>query len=615
MSEDVVDDAGAATEETQEEAASAPAPAPEPKIFSLPIFPMISTAQRQHGLRHNDYQRYRQYCARRLSRLRHSLHFMNGKQRFVKKEVALEKVTDARYLEIVLMDTERAWSYAMQLKEMTNPRQKFHLRSRMRKAVKHATLLHNLCCAHGICDARTELEATAYFEWIQGVAGFEEEDWQSAMLHLQKADALYEKLMTLCGKEQQELYEQRLTDMRASVKFCVYNLSSSEEGMKALAKLQQDARAGTLDLLSSKLDSVLAEAKQKQLDTVSEINWLGSKVPIKNAQAREAFSNARLKEQEIAHMRTSSQDPSELYKRYDELLLFFNDGLIATNEELNTLSAERNPSQKTEAQMVNLKFLRDYLKFMRGSHMTDRSLHMIQRTRQQIDNGKLAKPDDVVRLCDNLIQICSEVVDIEPVKDNEPLSKQYAATALYGKTLRCFYLAESFRLSSKFREALALYDRSMEHAQMALTQLRSLQGVKEQVDDLDKLLFRIKGQKISLHAAHILAESEDKESKDGQTGAAAKPLSERLNTYSADPALTAPDAKLVVMPPEFQTIPCKPLFFDLANNYLEFPDLTPRFETNKSLAANAATAGASAVSAVKGALGKLAGFGGFWGSK
>lgn len=65
-----------------------------------------------------------------------------------------------RYLLLVLMDAERAWSYAMQLKQEANtePRKRFHLLSRLRKAVKHAEELERLCESNRV-DAKTKLEA------------------------------------------------------------------------------------------------------------------------------------------------------------------------------------------------------------------------------------------------------------------------------------------------------------------------------------------------------------------------------------------------------------------------------------------------------------------------
>lgn len=45
------------------------------------------------------------------------------------------------------MLSERAWGYAMQLRQEANtePRKRFHLASKMRKAVKYAEQLEQLC--------------------------------------------------------------------------------------------------------------------------------------------------------------------------------------------------------------------------------------------------------------------------------------------------------------------------------------------------------------------------------------------------------------------------------------------------------------------------------------
>jgi signal recognition particle subunit SRP68 len=65
-----------------------------------------------------------------------------------------------RYLLLLLIDAERAWAYAMQLKTEANtePRKRFHMVNRLRKAVKHADNLNRLCNDCGLFDARSKLE-------------------------------------------------------------------------------------------------------------------------------------------------------------------------------------------------------------------------------------------------------------------------------------------------------------------------------------------------------------------------------------------------------------------------------------------------------------------------
>lgn len=61
-----------------------------------------------------------------------------------------------------------------------------------------------------------------------------------------------------------------------------------------------------------------------------------------------------------------------------------------------------------------------------------------------------------------------------------------------------------------------------------------------------------------------------------------KPLSERLDVYHKDQSLVSKKPNVTTFPPEFQPIPCKPLFFDLALNQVEFPSLAERVETKKA---------------------------------
>jgi len=78
-----------------------------------------------------------------------------------------------RFLHIVLYMAERAWSHAMekrQLPDGPNARQRIYLLGRLRKAVKWATLFSQLCAAKG--DSRTSLEAEVCYPLLRGQTTF-----------------------------------------------------------------------------------------------------------------------------------------------------------------------------------------------------------------------------------------------------------------------------------------------------------------------------------------------------------------------------------------------------------------------------------------------------------
>lgn len=57
-----------------------------------------------------------------------------------------------------------------------------------------------------------------------------------------------------------------------------------------------------------------------------------------------------------------------------------------------------------------------------------------------------------------------------------------------------------------------------------------------------------------------------------------QPLAERLGEYREDPSLSSKSPNVYRLPPDMKPIPCKPLFFDLALNWAEFPSLEDKLE-------------------------------------
>eukprot|EP01138_Halocafeteria_seosinensis_P007273 gb/GECG01007436.1/.p1 GENE.gb/GECG01007436.1/~~gb/GECG01007436.1/.p1 ORF type:complete len:193 (+),score=23.68 gb/GECG01007436.1/:1-579(+) len=153
---------------------------------ALPVLETLRTAQAQNGLRHEDYRSYRQYCSRRLRRIRtgKQIKLTHGKGRaFVPKPITKDIVSDKRHLELLLFNAERAWAYALQLKndngqEGMPPRAHHHMMKRLRKAFSWAETLRSI--AHETATPETILEAEGYVSYLYGVIAIEEEAWVDA---------------------------------------------------------------------------------------------------------------------------------------------------------------------------------------------------------------------------------------------------------------------------------------------------------------------------------------------------------------------------------------------------------------------------------------------------
>ena len=182
------------------------------------------------------------------------------KRKYTRKEVTLDNLKEVKTLLIPLMTAERAWSYAMQLKfEMnTEPRKKYHMLNRLRKATQETAKLEKLVMASERCDARAKLEAQAYNTWMSGLYAFERGLWRPAMEALTLAKTIYENLSSTLSEEEAALYTARMNEIVPSLRFCAYN-SGDEVAKKDLMKL----RAGGQDV-----EGLISQAREEQAATL-----------------------------------------------------------------------------------------------------------------------------------------------------------------------------------------------------------------------------------------------------------------------------------------------------------------------------------------------------------
>lgn len=214
--------------------------------IELPVLESVKDLQSQHGLKYENYRRYRSYCSRKLHRLRRSLNVHQGIASSAKArhqrgrklmDISNQMVLDAgeknqeyaeRMLMIPLCLAERAWSYAMQLKQEVSdqPRRRFHLVRRLKKATEHAQRFEKLCHdPESPCSERTKQESVAYAAYITGLYELERGYWVNSKENLNKALTIYVALSVSIKKDDiLEHYRQRIEELRASLRYCQFNI-------------------------------------------------------------------------------------------------------------------------------------------------------------------------------------------------------------------------------------------------------------------------------------------------------------------------------------------------------------------------------------------------------
>ncbi|GIY51758.1 signal recognition particle subunit SRP68 [Caerostris darwini] len=548
------------------------------KTFTLEILHIIKEAQQQHGLRHGDYQRYRSYCSRKLRRIRKSLHFIQAsKHRFQGKKLTEETLTDVRYLYIPLMMTERAWGYAMQLKQEANtePRKKFHLIARLRKASKLANDLESLC-ESSKCDARTKLEAQAYAAWIRGSLHFELQEWQKAMEFFRISQTIYEKLSEALNEDEVILYKQRVEELIPNIRYCAYNIGD-ETAINDLLKMRLSGKTAGEDLLSNALDHLIAQTREKQAVTLSEVEWRNRKIPVRHEKIRLFLLNVQDSQMQVEQ----AADLQAKIAVYERLLMDCKDAIQVVRDEMKDQAAKG----RSEAVNSSLIFLQSYLTYIRLSKTVERNLLFIESLKENLlsseagagEGKKVTKPQDLIRPYEIIIQNLNEMTQLSGLENDSNFLEETEASSLAYKAHRCFYIAEVYASAGKWVEAVALYGRAEEYIKKSLKN-PALKD-KKLIGQLKELTTKIEGNKYNAYSLSILGN--DSSSAQGEAVKNKKLLMERLDEYVEDPSLLSQQPHIAQFPPNFQPIPCKPLFFDLALNQIEFPSLDDRIEQKK----------------------------------
>ncbi|XVF54773.1 hypothetical protein PTKIN_Ptkin05aG0208900 [Pterospermum kingtungense] len=566
--------------------------------FSINVLQLLKSAQMQHGLRHGDYARYRRYCTARLRRLYKSLKFTHGRGKYTRKAISESTVTEVRFLHLVLYMAERAWSHAMekrQLPDGPNARQRNYLIGRLRKAVKWADLFSHLCSVKG--DSRTSLEAEAYASYMKGNLLFEQDkNWDTALRNFKSARAVYEELGKYGDVENQVLCRERVEELEPSIRYCLHKIGGSNLQTSELLQIGE-MEGPALDLFKSKLEAVMAEARSQQAASLTEFQWLGNRFPITNAKTRVAILKAQELEKDL-------RGPSADSLSSEKKLVIFDKVFTAYHEARSCIRSDLANAGNAENVKDDLHGLDKAVSAVLGQRTIERNQLLVsiaksKLTRRRDDkNEKVTKPEELVRLYDLLLQNTSDLSDlVSSGRDRKPEEVTFAEEcqlkSLAFRAQRCFYLARSYSLAGKRAEAYALYCHARSLAENALQKFQTNSNSDQvMIKELKTLHNECRSYSCIEHATGIIEEEKAPEnlskkisniSLSGADKKVEKYLLEKLDLYES--AISDSNVKSVPrierFPPAFQSIARNPIVLDLAFNAIDFPSLENRMKKDK----------------------------------
>ena len=254
----------------------------------------------------------------------------------------------------------------MQLKQESNTdfRKRYHLVTRLRKAVKH-TLHLEYICQSPLCDARTKLEAQAYLAFMRGMLNLELKKWEDAEKELLDCKNIYEKLSSALNEDEQVIYKQQVEELNPYLGFCDRNIGDSREKKENL--LNMCNQGGNTDLL-------VAQTREKQVASLLEVTWRSRTVPVRHEKIRVFL----LAFQGLENSLTKAADSDGQVSVYDTILLDCKEAVQSLKEELQASATASKQKGDVSTQLNSQQYLLNYLTFLRATLTIDRNLVMIE---------------------------------------------------------------------------------------------------------------------------------------------------------------------------------------------------------------------------------------------
>jgi len=530
-----------------------------------------------------------------------------------------------RFVHLLLLTSERAWAHAMYMKSSHSAdatskgitgSTKSHIVSRLNKACGYAGRLVEVLKNRDVSMATIEavLEARAYYLSLRGAIEFEKQAWEYCLHAYSEAWVTYTSLAQSQGLKKEDLFRDLLsTTIDPSIRYAAYQLKLPRTTSIDTIVIRYIPREKNeyLEEILKRDPEALADPSTTQKKTPSgqaenvpkAIQWRSRTVNIEDAATAQALAAVSTAEKSLSTFLSSnsSTPPQTRAAAYDEVLVPSQDAVDATKTALDELSAEGIP--QSDRRMQSLQITRTAVNYALIGWRIGRNRILCgpqdgalllplplkkskpskkyKSTSSQSDPLKsseestphlLKRLRERVVLYDATLQSLDSISDLPGVAADAAFLFILTSKRAYFSSLRCLAIARSHSLLQAPKTALALLARGMEHlssiASSALdnpeTEAKppNLHISPGQLSALKSLLETLLLHHRALVTLHNLSSSNAAHKRTDP------PLVERLDTYPSTPI----DLKnLVTYPPKVEPIPVKPLFLDVAWNYIDYP--------------------------------------------
>ncbi|KAK3721769.1 signal recognition particle subunit srp68 [Vermiconidia calcicola] len=582
-----------------------------------------------------DYNTYRTQLSRQILSTRKRLgRATPRREKFALKAITAEDVGGNReFAHLLLLTAERAWAHAMHVKTshtedatgkgITGSTRGYVI-SRLAKAAKTARDLVGMLNERSNSKASEYdlLEGRAYAASLAGAEEFEKESggdqesgekrWHECLKQYSEARVIYGALYE---KEKKEVYREILANtVDPTIRYAAYQAHLSRTiAIPTVAKrffpkdnaelVKMVEQVDQYALKDKPVPKTEAEKQASPQDVPNSVTWRGRKANIVDASIGQALASVSAAEARLRSYLSSNPSAPNKDKAaaYDDVLVASQDAADATKRATDELEKEKVDEGDPRMQDLRVTSLAvnydlvswrvgrnrvligaedDGMKFepqQRKKPRRSRKDGTDHQIREEGRGHKLARLRERVVLYDATIQSVNSVKDLRGAMRDAKFVEELDGKANYFRALKYLNISYSHSLLGNHVNALALLRQAQD-----LARHPSSSSTKTATDDAPPTLDLQQSVSSNLQThvssllsrTHALVELHNLEAASAaacaKNAAHAAPLVQNLNSY---PALgTQVDlTKLVTYPPKVEPVPVKPLFLDVAWNYIDYP--------------------------------------------
>ncbi|XPT01467.1 signal recognition particle subunit srp68 [Ascochyta lentis] len=579
------------------------------------------TKYREAAFLLGDYNTYRAQLTRRLRIVQKKLGRATPKNAkyAAKAPVTAEDIAkNIEFLHLLLLTSERAWAHAMAMKALHSEDNadknitgstRQHIISRLHKAVQSAKEAATLLSDSATGATETDvLEAKAYVYALAGAHEFEKQAegikpkaasphrWDACLTNFAAARVLYSALYKATKKD---LFKDVLTGtIDPSIRYAAYqNRIPRTVGVPAVANKYFPNKDEQLVKAVQHIDPTALHEEEATASS-SQITWHGRSANIVDAAIGQALVSIETASANLDQ--SSASSPKDRANAYDDILIASQDAVDATRraiEELEKEGVAEGDARMQDLRVTNLAVNYDLISWRIGRNRVligaDDGLTFApnppQKPRRPRKDGKewaereeptgrkLARLRERNALYDAILQSIDSIKDLRGAARDTGFIAELDGQRAYFQALKCLNLSHSHAFLSAPKQALALCSRALSPSSQAAPAPNSastttsnatkLAVSEKQASTLKQTLENLNSHYRGVVALTQLSTNSDTATKSNLSNAA--PVVERLNEY---PSSGTVDLKnLVTWPPKLKPVPVKPLFLDVAWNYVEYP--------------------------------------------